>query len=97
MRILILSLTAAGLLAGCDATTNWVMPGPPVPVPVTDSCGATALQPLIGQPVTVLPDAGVWSSIRVIRPGQAVTMDFSATRLNVEVDAAGRMIRIFCG
>jgi peptidase inhibitor I78 family protein len=35
--------------------------------------------------------------VRVIRPGQMVTMEFNERRLNIEVDAAGRVIRVRCG
>ena len=37
------------------------------------------------------------SLVRVIRPGQAVTMDYSAGRLNVVVDARNRVERFTCG
>jgi hypothetical protein len=36
-------------------------------------------------------------NVRVIRPGQAVTMDYSAQRLNVELDKADRVARLSCG
>jgi hypothetical protein len=36
-------------------------------------------------------------SVRVIRPGQAVTMDFSPFRLNIELDASDRVLRMRCG
>jgi hypothetical protein len=93
MRLINLPFVAAALLSACVP----VIPGTPPPVGPGDACGAAQLQVLLGQPVTVLPDIGPWSTIRVIRPGQAVTMDYSETRLNVEVDAADRIIRIFCG
>lgn len=36
-------------------------------------------------------------SVRVVRPGMAVTMDYRYDRLNVEVDDAGRILRLHCG
>ncbi len=36
-------------------------------------------------------------SVRVIRPGQAVTMDFNPFRLNIELDALDRALRVRCG
>ncbi|HST44042.1 MAG TPA: I78 family peptidase inhibitor, partial [Luteimonas sp.] len=36
-------------------------------------------------------------SMRVLRPGQAVTMEFNPTRLNLDVDAAGRVTAARCG
>jgi uncharacterized protein involved in copper resistance len=37
------------------------------------------------------------ATIRVIRPDQAVTQDFSPDRLNVELDAEDNVTRIYCG
>lgn len=34
---------------------------------------------------------------RIIRPGQAVTMDADPQRLNIEVDETGRIRRLRCG
>ena len=34
---------------------------------------------------------------RVLRPGQPTTREFNAERLNLEVDATGRIIKAFCG
>lgn len=35
--------------------------------------------------------------VRVLRPGQPTTREFNAERLNLEVDATGRIIKSFCG
>jgi hypothetical protein len=35
--------------------------------------------------------------IRLIRPGQAVTMDYRTDRLNIEIDEREKIIRITCG
>ena len=71
MRALLLSFATAGLMLQACAPTSvtTVLPG----TPVTDTCGAASLQILLGQPVTVLPDAGPWTTLRVIAPGQAIT------------------------
>lgn len=34
---------------------------------------------------------------RIIKPGQAVTMDLDPQRLNIEVDETGRIRRLRCG
>ena len=36
-------------------------------------------------------------TVRVIKPGDQVTMDFQAARLNIEVDAAGNISGVRCG
>lgn len=35
--------------------------------------------------------------LRVIAPGDAVTMDYRPDRLNIETDAEGRVVRLKCG
>ncbi|KKB13384.1 hypothetical protein VE25_02260 [Devosia geojensis] len=70
-----------------------------------DDCGASTLQSRIGQPV--VQGAGGTSiggvavnapgAIRVIAPGQPVTQDYSTGRLNLDVDASGRLVRPWCG
>jgi hypothetical protein len=61
------------------------------------TCGAGDLQVLVGGPVTALPQTGGWRTVRIINPGDAVTQDFSETRLNVEVDGEERIVRLSCG
>ena len=34
---------------------------------------------------------------RVLRPGQIITKEFNAQRLNLEVDANGRIVAVRCG
>jgi hypothetical protein len=85
-------------LAAC-----WSLPMPmPEPVPVPEGpdlarCGADALQGLVGQPATVLDSMKFAAPIRILRPGMAVTMDYSPDRLNIEIDAAEQIVRVQCG
>lgn len=71
-------------------------PGSPGPLDLV-KCGGDLVQPLIGQPVTNLPRSGNWGTLRVIRPGDAVTEDYSDTRLNVQLDANDRIMALSCG
>ena len=62
---------------------------------------ADALAVWVGKPwadaeETVRAGEGV-ATIRVFGPGDAVTMDYRADRLNVELDDGGNVVRIFCG
>jgi len=41
-------------------------------------------------------DAGARTA-RVIRPGDIVTMEFSAERLTIEVDGRNRIVDVRCG
>jgi hypothetical protein len=65
--------------------------GDPVP------CGADRLAGYIGQPVTALPGDEAPGSVRVIRPGDAVTEDWSETRLNVSLDGNDIIAALTCG
>lgn len=77
------------LLAACQ-------PGGPDGVGPS-SCGADALQALVGQPTSVLQTMKFGSQTRILRPGTAVTMDYRPDRLNIEIDAAERIVRVQCG
>lgn len=69
----------------------------PAQEPAADACGASGLQGLVGQPASTLDTMRFAQRMRVIRPGQAVTMDYSAERLNIAVDGAERISRVYCG
>ena len=89
MRRLVLILP---LLAACQPRpSTWVL------YPPARDCGAAALQGLTGQALSALPATGPWGALRVIRPGDAVTEDFSESRLNVSLDGADRIIALTCG
>lgn len=93
MRLTALVLVPAVLaLAACE-------PAEPVPDPPRTgvACGADGLQALAGQPASVLAALTLPAPVRVIRPGTAVTMDYSETRLNIEIDRRERIVRVFCG
>ncbi|SDE60873.1 I78 family peptidase inhibitor [Limimaricola pyoseonensis] len=91
-------LLLAPLLAAACASAPAAPPPPDRPqMPVEDSCAAAPYARLIGQDATALERELILRPVRVIRPGDAVTMDFLPTRLNFEIDAAGRIARIFCG
>lgn len=37
------------------------------------------------------------SIIRIVRPGQPISMDYMTNRLTVEVDERNRILRLYCG
>jgi hypothetical protein len=90
----LLSLLAALSLAGCATTAET-----PVPAPTEeeDACGASGLQDLVGEDVSVVAAMTFLAPMRIIRPGEAVTLDFNPARLNFELDAGDRIVRVYCG
>ncbi|VDC27241.1 I78 family peptidase inhibitor [Pseudogemmobacter humi] len=85
-------------LAACVPVTP-VDPGTPAfPVGAGDTCNAAPLVSLIGRDSSALATVGNRRDpMRVTRPGQAMTMDFNPARLNVELNAADRIVRLSCG
>ncbi|WP_235829683.1 I78 family peptidase inhibitor [Frigidibacter oleivorans] len=65
--------------------------------PMEDACGAAGLQQMVGQPASALDTMRFAQPMRVIRPGQAVTMDYNVERLNFAVGEDGRITRVYCG
>jgi len=70
--------------------------------PAMESCDAEDVQTWIGKP---FPSDGAERAreatgsevVRVVRPGEAVTMDFRADRLTIVLDAAGKVVSARCG
>lgn len=66
------------------------------------SCDATQAQWVVGKPIAAADveqarqDTGA-ANARMLKPGQPVTMDFNASRLNIEVDAKGIGVGARCG
>lgn len=69
----------------------------PEPRGEAGDCGAAALQHLVGQHESVLAAMTFPAPTRIIHPGQAVTMDYLPSRLNIEIGQDGRIIRVRCG
>jgi hypothetical protein len=70
---------------------------PPATDPAADTCNMAQYASLVGKPATDpgMPPAG--ATVRIIKPGDQVTMDFQATRLNIEVGADGAITAVRCG
>ena len=100
-------LAAAFLLMGCAAQSPAPAPASAEPVasvpePPLPTCEAEPGQFALGQAASPQLEAAARhrtqaSSSRVLEPGQAVTMEFNASRLNLEVDARGRVTAVRCG
>ncbi|MGL4235080.1 I78 family peptidase inhibitor [Tabrizicola sp.] len=93
-----ISLVMALALAACVPVTT---PGPdrmpPEPAPGSDACGASTLQYLVGKDKSVFAAMSFVAGTRFIEPGMPITMDYSPTRLNFDLNSAGRITRVWCG
>lgn len=79
----------------CGALLTACVPAPDLPGPNT--CGAHGMQDLLGKDRGVLAAMTLPVGTRVITPGMAVTEDYSPARLNIDLDARGRITGVWCG
>ncbi|PTW44335.1 peptidase inhibitor I78 family protein [Sphingomonas faeni] len=97
MRIVLV----AALLASAGCTPVEMRGETPAAQPVTAACNADSLGDLVGKRASdaradVMQTRSGARTLRWIAPNTAVTMDFRADRLNVYVDAKGRIERFTC-
>ena len=90
------------LLAALALTACAPLP-PPQPGPTPDrECNAAAAQSLIGRETSpaLIDEARRLSgarAVRVLRPGQMVTMEYRADRLNIRIDTREKVLALSCG
>ena len=83
-------------LAGCQ-----LAPSTQLPLAAGD-CSSASVQDLIGKPASpelldqARRDSGARMA-RLLRPGDIVTLEYNAQRLNLTTDEDGRVQRIDCG
>lgn len=99
-----LSAMSALLLALSACTTsNGSAPEPmPAPPEMLPNCGMGMLGGYVGHQATADAVAGLreWRGdhkVRVLRPGQMVTMDYLPERLNIHVDESNVIRKFTCG
>ncbi len=102
-------LVSAGLslVTACSATNEPAVPREPAPKPprVTegeDACGAGRVQDRLGRHFDAalgasLREASGADALRLMRPGEAHTLDYRAERLNVRLDERDRITDLECG
>lgn len=77
-------------------------PAPPAPPAVATACDDSQAQWAIGKKVSeadveqARKDSGA-EIARTLKPGQMVTMEFNANRLNLDLDDTGAVTAIRCG
>ena len=82
---------------GVPKDENFEIASVDLPAPGADTCAASPRAGLIGQPATALERVYILGPVRIIRPGDAVTGDVIPRRINFDLDATDRIMRIFCG
>jgi hypothetical protein len=95
MKSLIAALALS--LPACATT-----PAEGAPEPGAGACNAAAARALVGRPANAALSAEARRLtgarlVRPIRPGDMVTMDYSPDRLNIHIDADGKVERFACG
>lgn len=94
------ALAAFGLLAACaDAAAPAVVTSGQTP---RNQCDAEAVRSLVGQGwnEAMLQQARVAAGAdeaRLLHPDSMITKEFKKGRLNVVVDGAGQVVRVYCG
>lgn len=106
---LLLTLATAALLAACAAPAPSPTPAPgaasaapAAPAEPVFQCNAEGARFAVGQQATPQLEAAARAragagTVRVLKPNQAVTMELNAGRLNLSVDARGRVKDVHCG
>jgi hypothetical protein len=111
IRPLLLALATALALGACAPVDSGVSAGapgnlPPPPTPREDeepmTCDAKDTAWALGKTadeatVTRVRTETGSKSVRVIKPGMAVTMDYREDRVNIDVDDANRILKVRCG
>ena len=97
----LLTLAATLSLGACATTTDPMRTGGPYP-PQAMQCDADRARWAIGREATAdvvdeVRAATQSSQVRVIAPGQAVTMDYSPVRVNIHVTDRNAITSITCG
>jgi hypothetical protein len=94
------ALTLA-LAAGLQACAQPQPPAPPPPA-APANCNASGAQFAVGHlssealATQALQRSGA-ARVRLLPPGIVITKEYDTGRLNLELDASGRVVRVYCG
>jgi hypothetical protein len=92
-------LWSAGMIlvvAGCVAQPE-VPPQDALPTDPAPSCAASGLSDLIGKSANVLETVRFAAEVRILHPGDMMTMDYNAARTNIMIDDKNIITTITCG
>lgn len=100
MKALHLPNAAAVFLAACQPAAEGLPaagPRPERPAADLKTCAADELRYLSGSPVGSFDFGALMRPVRILPPGSLFTQEFAPQRLNVDLDGAGTIIRLWCG
>ncbi|MDH6593171.1 putative lipoprotein YajG [Variovorax sp. TBS-050B] len=104
MKTQSLLLAASGviLLSACAAPAPAPAPAPAAPPEPVFQCNADGARFAVGQQLSPQLEAAARvragaGTVRALKPGEAVTMELNGGRLNLDVDARGRVTDVRCG
>ncbi|MBY6090691.1 I78 family peptidase inhibitor [Maritimibacter alkaliphilus] len=96
-RVICASAMVAGL-AACEATGGDTTGGWPTATADQASCGADAYPAtLVGSAYQAETFAAHGGPMRVLSPGDVMTMDHNPQRMNVMLDEGGALVDLRCG
>jgi hypothetical protein len=72
-------------------------PAPQPARPDLSTCTSNATHDLVGTPISLVNTSQLAKTVRVLPPNGMATMDYSASRLNIETDDKGIITRVSCG
>ncbi|TEA77714.1 I78 family peptidase inhibitor [Allopusillimonas ginsengisoli] len=92
----LLAVVVSGSLAACVAPTQSSAPTTPgvCSTERTSSIQGHHISPELEQKAEQLSGA---STVRVLRPGQVITREYRADRLNLQLDSYDVVVRVHCG
>lgn len=112
IRSMVLALAAAAMLSACETpkqttrdldhlASDYQQSNQDAPQNVddatrADTCGASHFASLVGQPASSINRDTLPPRTRIISPGQMVTQDFIAARLNIRVGPDGKVAALRC-
>lgn len=96
LRHSLVSLSLLALLTACSS-----QPTPPA-TEVSGDCSTEHVQGVLGQHASAerieqLQQQTHAKTLRVLAPGDAVTLDYNPQRLNIDIDESEVIIRLSCG
>jgi hypothetical protein len=90
----VLAAVFAAVLAACSSAAAAPAPADSCRLAITSRYVGARAVPTVRKAIRAIARP---RSIRWIRPGQAITTDYSAQRLNVIIDESGRIMAMRCG